>query len=89
MSKQESDMAKGEKPRDASYAKGGGQLGRTRDFMKETDGKDQFMQDATGRRGKPYVNLDGNASDYKEGPGAPKEAKRTGDKSLKTVKPRS
>ena len=27
--------AKGEKPRDASYAKGGASLGRTRDFLKE------------------------------------------------------
>lgn len=84
-----SKMAKGEKPRDADYAKGGGQLGRSRDFMKEPDGPDQFMQDATGVRGKPYKNPSMADQDYKEGDSAPKEAKRTGNKSLKTVKPRN
>lgn len=33
--------SKGTGPQNADYAKGGETLGRTRDFMKESDGKDQ------------------------------------------------
>ena len=93
-------MAKGEKPRDAEYAKGGAQLGRTREFLKEGDGKDQTYASL-----EPYVNQDGPLQSYgkdrkygkggspsstvHEGEGVvPVKAKRTGDKSLPAVTPR-
>lgn len=53
-------------------AKGGGQLGRSRDFMKEPDA---FREDKGPGAEQNYGSK-----------GAP--AKRTGDKELKTIKPR-
>lgn len=93
--------AKGEKPRDLDAAKGGGVLGRTRDFLKEGDGKDQTYNGS-----KPYDNPDGPLQDYGKdrkygksgGPSStvekgfgvvPVKPVRTGDKCLPAVKPRS
>lgn len=74
--------AKGEGAKDASYAAGGGTLGRTRDFMKESDGKDQNSVKRT-----PYKNPNLAEEDYGKS-GKDPTAKRTGDKCLPTVKPR-
>jgi hypothetical protein len=91
--------AKGEKPRDLDAAKGGGVLGRTRDFLKEGDGDDQTYASL-----KPYKNPDAKLQDYGKDtsygkPGAvtvykgkgvqPVECKEEGEtKVLKTVMPR-
>lgn len=78
-----SDFAKGDGAKDASYAKGGGQLGRTRDFIKESDGKDQRVGGF-----QVYKNPNLDDENYgKSGKGNP-DTKRTGDKCLPTVKPR-
>src|SRR5258708_2565934 len=91
---------KGEKPRDLDAAKGGAKLGRSRDFLKESDGTDQ-----TYNGNKPYDNPDGPLQDYgkdkkygkagapsttvEKGFGVvPVKPKRTGDKSLAAVTPR-
>lgn len=74
--------AKGDGAKDAGYAKGGGTLGRTRDFLKETDGKDQNVV-----KREPYKNPNAKETDYEKS-GKDPEAKRTGDKCLPTVKPR-
>ena len=74
-------MAKGERPRTAAYAAGGPVLGRSRDFFKPDGQADEF----TGGR-MPQKMSAPVKQDY-EGKGAP--AKRTGDKSLPTVRPRS
>lgn len=75
-------------------AKGGASLGRHRDFLKESDGADQTY---TGT--KPYQNPDKKDSVYgkkaavtvHKGHGNPPAVNpvRTGDKSMKPVKPRS
>jgi hypothetical protein len=57
-----STYAKGEQPRDADYAKGGGTLGRTRDFMKEPD---QFRAAYHGDRQSADVVGDIAADDNK------------------------
>lgn len=78
--------AKGEGSKDAEYAKGGGQLGRTRDFLKESDGKDQNVVKRSGENAYKNPNLkEENYSKGSKDPGA----KRTGDKALTTVKPRT
>lgn len=87
--------AKGEAPRDAEYAKGGGKLGRTRDFLKEHV---EFREADEGRRQSPDVVGDLADEDQKYAKsGAGKGTgyagstlvKRTGDKCLPTIKPRS
>lgn len=70
-----SAFAKGTGATDASYAKGGASLGRTRDFMKEADA---FRTD----KGP------GAEQDYGKTGKAGKLAKTEGDKSLAAVKPR-
>lgn len=74
--------AKGEGAKDASYAAGGGTLGRTRDFMKESDGKDQNVVPRT-----PYKNPNLDEQDYVK-KGKDPLAKQTGEKCLPAVKPR-
>lgn len=71
--------AKGGDVRPASYAAGGPVLGRTRQFLKEPD---EF-------RNPDNANADADADQIygKTGSGS-KLNKRTGDKSLKAVKPR-
>lgn len=74
-------------------AKGGGQLGRTRNFLKESDGADQRAG------GTPaYKNPAGTSENYGvqgadtvfKGDGVQgKQIMRTGDKCLPTIKPRS
>lgn len=73
-------FVKGEKPRDASYASGGAVLGRTREFLKE-DTPYLAGADDTLKKAPPH----GQKQTYPKGKGAA----RTGDKSLKAVKPRS
>lgn len=68
--------AKGEKPRDADYAKGGDALGRTRDFTKEPDA---FRTDAG----------PGAKQDYEKTGSTGELSKPTGDKCLPPVKPRT
>lgn len=65
-------------------AKGGGQLGRSRDFLKESDAPDANIVKRHGS--SAYKNPTTSLQDYSS-KGAP--AKRTGDKCLPTVKPRS
>jgi hypothetical protein len=66
-------LSKGMKPVDAAYASGGPVLGRARDFLKEPT---------------PFVT-DKETTDYEKGKGSSKLSSRTGNKSLKVVKPRS
>lgn len=66
--------AKGSGAKSASYAAGGAVLGRTRDFMKTPD---KFRTD------KPAEK------DYCKDHAGTSPAKRTGDKCLTAVKPRS
>jgi len=83
---------KGEKPRDLDAAKGGAKLGRSRDFLKESDGEDQrYGGTAT------YKNPDSDDENYgkagavtvNKGTGFKGvQTKRTGDKSLPAIKPR-
>lgn len=68
--------SKGGDVRPAAYANGGAVLGRTRDFMKEPN---SFNAMRHGR--EEYTEQDYSSK------GSP--AKRTGDKSLKAIKPRS
>ncbi len=74
-------------------AKGGGTLGRTRDFLKESDGADQ-------RAGGFHVYKNPNGEDENYGKSGAVtvnkgdgfkgvQNKRTGDKCLKAIKPRS
>jgi hypothetical protein len=77
-------FAKGSKPKNADYAKGGDVLGRTRDFLKVPD---QFTD------GRLPPNDEGHADDpeqdYDKTGSGGKLSKVSGDKSLKTVKPRT
>lgn len=75
--------AKGGDVRGASYAKGGAVLGRQRDFLKESDGKDQHFFP-----GKKDTFLNNTENEYGKGDKAD-ISKRTGSKKLATVKPRS
>lgn len=83
------NYAKGGDVRVASYAAGGPVLGRTRDFVKEPV---EFRDPDEGKMGD---SADADQKYGKSGPGAGKGqgptsgAKRSGDKSLKAVKPRS
>lgn len=72
------DYAKGEKPRDLDAACGGLVLERTKSFQKDPD--PDYHPLGTGLLG-PF-----NTKDYSD-KGAP--AKRTGDKCLPAIKPRS
>ena len=68
-------------------AKGGGQLGRTRDFLKEPD---EFRNPDEGKRqSRDVVGVlaDEDQNYAKSGSSTPQN-KRTGDKSLKAIKPR-
>lgn len=67
-------------------AKGGGQLGRNRDFMKE---EDEFRAKDHGKRDNADVVgvLSDKDQAYAKGDGS-SLAKRSGDKCLPTVKPR-
>lgn len=79
-----SKFAKGDTPKDASYAKGGAVLGRARDFLKIpdqfTDGR--LPPEDTGSEDDP-------PQDYEKTGKCGKLSKETGDKSLKPVKPKS
>lgn len=89
-------MAKGYHGKDQDdRAKGGASLGRTRNFLKEADGQDQYSP-----KRHPYKNpdlkvqaygkADGDDDDGKGRAGSSVKPKRVGDtKELKTVKPRS
>lgn len=80
--------AKGSAPKNADYASGGGQLGRSRDFLKENDGKDQRL----GGPLKPYKNPNLKEEDYSKKGTHDKQACPPGEadtKKLKTVKPRA
>jgi hypothetical protein len=67
---------------DVEYAKGGGQLGRTKDFMKTPD---QFRDDGTSRE----TGGDKADQDYgKDGPAKGKANPAGADKSLKAIKPK-
>jgi hypothetical protein len=70
------EYAKGHAPKDAEYAKGGGECGRTRDFMKEADA---FRTDSG----------PGAKQDYDKSGKGGEMSKLTGDKCLPTVKPRT
>lgn len=80
--------AKGGDVRPASYAEGGAVLGRTREFMKEpvdfrmTDNGDQSKGNEDNFYAKAGI---GAGKGIKGGP----PPKRTGNKSLKAVKPRT
>jgi len=88
--------AKGEQPRDASYAKGGDQLGRVRDFTKECV---EFRDPKEGKRDSADVvgvlaDEDQNYAKSGAGKGtgcgpALKDVSKGETKVLKTVKPRS
>ena len=65
-------------------AAGGPGLGRTREFLKESDGKDQHL----GGPIKPYKDPDVGDEQYKKSGSSSPQSKRTGDKSLKAIKPR-
>jgi hypothetical protein len=86
--------AKGGDIRVGSYAQGGSVLGRSRDFLKECV---EFRDPDEGKRKDAYnvgELADGDQKYAKSGAGAGKgdyggaAAKRTGDKSLKAVKPK-
>lgn len=87
--------AKGEAPRNVEYAKGGGQLGRTREFLKEPV---EFRRGEEGMR-KNADNVGvladedqryGKSGDGKgTGCAGGTLTKRTGDKCLTPIKPRS
>lgn len=91
-----SNYVKGEQPRDMSAAKGGPALGRTRDFLKETD---EFRNPDEGKRQSAGVvgdTADEDQNYAKAGAGkgsgfGPKLDKVCcGDsKSLKPIKPRT
>jgi hypothetical protein len=94
--KKESSVAyaKGGNIQSMSYAAGGPVLGRTRDFLKEPV---EFREDDEGERQNKDVVGDTSDEDQKygksgagkgDGCGPGPKAKRTGDKSLKAVKPR-
>lgn len=80
-------MNKGHLSKSTAYAEGGAVLGRSRDFLKESDGADQNVI----KRDGGYKNPDLKSQDYGkpggqgEDGGAPKARP---DKSLKAVKPR-
>lgn len=79
---------KGYQGKQTDGAKGGAVLGRTRDFLKESDGKDQRGYGKIPDKG--FVNPDGNANDYSDKKVPSDIGKKKGpDKSLKPVKPRS
>jgi hypothetical protein len=71
------DYVKGEKPRDLDAAKGGLVLDRLRSFAKDPD---EYHPMGAGLSGPE------NTQEYDK-KGSP--AKRTGDKSLKAIKPKS
>ena len=66
-------------------AAGGPGLGRTRDFLKESDAVDANIVKRHGPAA--YKNPTSATQDY--GSGKDSLVKRTGDKSLKAIKPRS
>lgn len=79
---------KGYMGKNTEGAKGGASLGRTRDFLKESDGKDQKGFGKIPDDG--FKNPDLDEQDYsskKEASGIGK--KRSGDKCLPLIKPRS
>jgi hypothetical protein len=79
-------FAKGEGTRDAHYAQGGPVLGRTRDFVKAKEEPDvHFRENTPASSIEPYNNPS-KTQDYGS-KGSP--AKRTGDKALTAVKPRT
>lgn len=78
---------KGYKGKDETFAKGGGQLGRSRNFLKESDGKDQRGFGKIPDSG--FVNPDGNANDYSNKSERGDIPATRKDKTLKTIKPRS
>ena len=69
------DYIKGEKPRDLDAAKGGPTLERVRDFQKSQD---------VGMAGPPNKQAYGKSGGKGDG-----DEKRTGDKSLPAIKPKS
>lgn len=75
------DYAKGSKPQDANYAKGGAVLGRTANFMKTPD---SFSAKSHGS-GKTAENFGKGMPATGDGGGKAPPAK---DKSLSPVKPR-
>ena len=90
-----SAYVKGERPRDLEAAKGGGVLGRTRDFLKECV---EFREPEEGKRQSADVVGDLADSDQKyaksgagkgtgDGP-ALKDVSKGDSKSLRPVKPR-
>lgn len=81
------NYAKGGDVRPASYAAGGPVLGRTRNFLKEPDEfRDPDEGDARADADQLYAKS-GEGSGKGDGPSP--GPKRSGDKSLKAVKPRS
>ena len=89
-----SAYAKGEKPRDLEAAKGGGSLGRSRDFLKEPV---EFRDKDEGERRSQDVVGDTADEDQKyaksgigsgKGCGPALKDVSSGDKSLPAIKPR-
>lgn len=78
---------KGYQGKNTEGAKGGAKLGRTRDFLKESDGADQRGFGKIPDKG--YTNPDAGEQDYDKTGKTGKLSKPTGDKCLPTVKPRS
>lgn len=78
--------AKGEAPRDAEYAKGGGRLGRTRNFLKEHD---EFRDPDHANTGADCDQMYAKSGAGKgTGCEGPLKDVSKGDKCLPTVKPR-
>jgi hypothetical protein len=77
---------KGYQGKDTEGAKGGPGLGRTRNFLKETDGPDQRGFGKIPDDG--FVNKDVPWQEYHKTGTTGELSKPTGDKKLKTVKPR-
>lgn len=78
---------KGYQGKDETFAKGGAQLGRSRSFLKESDGKDQRGFGKIPDTG--FVNPDKSDSTYSKTGGPKGDVKAKPDKVLPTVKPRS
>jgi hypothetical protein len=77
--------AKGSAPSNMAYAAGGPVLGRSRSFLKEPDEfRDPDEGDATADKDQLYAKSGEGAGTGVGG----KQNKRTGDKSMKAVKPR-
>ena len=81
-------MNKGHLSKTESYAKGGAVLGRTKNFLKQSDGADQNVVKRKGGYKNPTLEEQdyGKADNTKHKDDVP--TRRTGNKSLKAIIPR-